>query len=181
MHDAWWCFWHLQVSVPMSQEHEGQARGIAFVSTTSQSSLLQVIALDGDLCEDRNVKVKRADPPKQKDTSTSSTGGGGIERTKEGDYWKSRGGDGAGGGGKGGGSSGVCFDYQKGKCDRGDACRFKHEDRAPDKRRDDDHREHRRRDDDRYEGGGDSRRRGYSSRSRSPRRSRSRSPKRRRS
>jgi hypothetical protein len=144
----------------MSREHDGQARGIAFVSTTSAASLLQVVALDGDLCEDRNVKVKRADPPK--DSGGGRSGGGG-ERSKEGDYWKGRGGDGAGGG-TGGGTGGVCFDFQKGKCDRGDACRFKHQaDRRPEDR-----------DRDRRGERDDGQRR-RSSRSRSPKRRRSRS------
>lgn len=37
------------------------------------------------------------------------------------------GGEGVKGGGKGGKSSGVCFDFQKGRCTRGTSCRFAHE------------------------------------------------------
>ena len=47
--------------------------------------------------------------------------------------WRPGAGGGAGGkgghaygGGGGGGQRGICYDFQKGKCDRGDSCRFEH-------------------------------------------------------
>jgi cold shock CspA family protein len=49
-------------------------------------------------------------------------GGGGYGGGGGGGY----GGGGYGGGG-GGAGAGVCFDFQKGRCDRGSSCRFSHE------------------------------------------------------
>jgi len=42
-------------------------------------------------------------------------------------------GGGSGGGGSGGGGSGgggVCFDFQKGRCARGDGCKYRHDEAA---------------------------------------------------
>ena len=49
-------------------------------------------------------------------------GGGGGARGRGGNAY---------GRGGGGGQRGVCFDFQKGKCDRGDSCRFEHVMAAP--------------------------------------------------
>lgn len=66
--------------------------------------------------------VKEFDDRKGKDRATKVTGGTTESRGGGG------GGGGFGGGGKGGGGGGQgCFDFQKGRCTRGSACRFTHE------------------------------------------------------
>jgi len=61
--------------------------------------------------------VKIYDDTKGKERAEQVTGGITVERF---------GGGGSGGGGGFGRSSGVCFDWQAGKCMRGAACRFSH-------------------------------------------------------
>ena len=66
-----------RVSIPMSREEEGMARGIAFVSFTTVNALLQCVAMDGDLLGDRNVKVKRAEQRKKQAPPPGRGGGNG--------------------------------------------------------------------------------------------------------
>ena len=65
--------------------------------------------------------VKVYDDRKGKERAEQVTGGVTTERNMQGGY-----GGGGGFGGGGGGSRGICFDWQKGQCTRGDACRFSH-------------------------------------------------------
>ena len=53
--------------------------------------------------------------------------GGGGGRGGGGRVGGGRGGGGRGGGGRGGGGRNICFAYNRGHCDRGDECRFRHE------------------------------------------------------
>jgi len=62
-------------------------------------------------------------------SSGGGGGGGGGYRGRGGGSYGGGGGSygGGGGGGYGGGGGGVCYDYQKGSCNRGSNCRFSHE------------------------------------------------------
>jgi hypothetical protein len=71
--------------------------------------------MDGELCGERNVKVKKADKPTDKSA--------GSRPAREGEYWQET----ANGSVEGGSGGGVCFDFQKGTCGRGSACRYSHE------------------------------------------------------
>lgn len=101
------------------QHQHRQARGIAFVSFVSAGAVLQAVALDNDLFGDRNVKVKKAAPNTQQKKHSDSDDK--PAKAREGDYWKGQGGEGGGAGG------GVCFDFKRGACTRGAACRFAHD------------------------------------------------------
>jgi RNA-binding motif X-linked protein 2 len=88
-----------------TDRESGQSRGFGFVSFDSEDNANKAVAeMDGKELDGRNIKVNIAMPREPK--GGKGEGGAGGE-------WSPR-------------PQGVCFAFQKGQCDRGDACRFSH-------------------------------------------------------